>query len=177
MVSAEDAVEILDLLSINKIPIWLTGGWGIDALLGNETRTHNDLDVILKLDDVAKMCSVMSGQGFGLKEYWSENLFVQNTEGNEVSTAFALKDSRGREFDAHALYIDRQGNGIPAWEEAKDFIFKAEDFKGVGTIIGRVVRCITSECQVYCHTGYELPEYQKKDLDLLRGKFGLQYFD
>ena len=33
MVRAEDVISIYQSLSANKIQVWLTGGWGIDALL------------------------------------------------------------------------------------------------------------------------------------------------
>ena len=44
MVSAEDVVEIYKRLMKNGIQVWLTGGWGIDALLGERIRLHKDLD-------------------------------------------------------------------------------------------------------------------------------------
>ena len=40
MVRAEDVVSIYRSLSANNIQVWLTGGWGIDALLGEQTRPH-----------------------------------------------------------------------------------------------------------------------------------------
>jgi lincosamide nucleotidyltransferase A/C/D/E len=30
------------------IPIWLDGGWGVDALLGEQTRPHDDLDIVVE---------------------------------------------------------------------------------------------------------------------------------
>jgi len=38
MVTEKDAVEILSCAEGNGIPVWLDGGWGVDALLGEETR-------------------------------------------------------------------------------------------------------------------------------------------
>ncbi len=55
MVSAEDVIHIYQYLQINGIPVWLSGGWGIDALLGEQTRLHKDLDVIMLLDDVVRL--------------------------------------------------------------------------------------------------------------------------
>ncbi len=64
MVSAEDAVRILKLISTNSIPVWLTGGWGIDALLGRQTRPHKDLDLVMLLDDVLPLRQLLADHGY-----------------------------------------------------------------------------------------------------------------
>jgi len=165
------------MLSVNGIQIWLTGGWGIDALLGRQTRPHKDLDVVMLLDDVAHMRQLLGSHGYELKELWSENLWTNDTHGNETATAFVLQDSTGREFDAHAMTMDDQGNGIPAWDEAEDFMFSKRDLAGLGTIAGSAVQCITPECQMLCHMGYELTAKDWNDLDRLHEKFGVAYPD
>ena len=55
MVRAEDVISIYQNLSANGIQVWLTGGWGIDALLQEQTRPHKDLDLIILVDDVVRM--------------------------------------------------------------------------------------------------------------------------
>jgi hypothetical protein len=37
-------VELLRLFENAKIAVWLDGGWGVDALLQTQTRTHKDVD-------------------------------------------------------------------------------------------------------------------------------------
>ena len=175
MVSAEDVLFIYRRLSNNGIQIWLTGGWGIDALLGEQTRPHKDLDAILLLDDMARMCEIMGRDGYGLKELWSENRWVIDGHGIKTATAFVLRDTEEHEFDAHAIRLDDQGNGVPAWRQAEGFIFKRQDLAGEGMIAGVPVKCITPEMQISCHMGYELPEKQWHDLKLLHEKFGVEY--
>ncbi len=174
MVTAKDAIKIYKKLTTNGIKVWLTGGWGIDALLGKQTRSHKDLDVIMLLDDVVRMRELLRSEGYVKEELWSENQLATDTNGNETATAFVLIDREGREFDVHAMTIDDQGNGIPAWKEAKDFIFKRKDLVGVGMIAGVAVQCITAESQITCHTGYELSEKQRNDIELLREKYGME---
>lgn len=42
-----DALSELALLfSSHGIEFWLRGGWGLDFLLGRETRPHRDVDVV-----------------------------------------------------------------------------------------------------------------------------------
>jgi lincosamide nucleotidyltransferase A/C/D/E len=177
MVRAEDVISIYKRLTTNDIQIWLTGGWGIDALLGEQTRPHKDIDVIALLDDVVRMCEILGRDGYSLKELWSENCWAIDAHEIKVASAFVLQDSEGREFDAHAMRLDDRGNGIPAWEEAEGFIFKKQDLAGVGVIAGFTVQCITPEKQMLCHTGYDLPDKQLRDLELLHEKFGVEYPD
>jgi hypothetical protein len=51
--------------------------------------------------------------------------------------------------------------------------FSAEDLSGEGTIAGVPVRCLSAEMH-RGHTGYELPEPQIPDLELLRERFGAE---
>jgi lincosamide nucleotidyltransferase A/C/D/E len=100
-----------------------------------------------------------------------------DSNGNETDTAFVMIDPEGREFDAHAMTIDEQGNGIPAWDEDESFIFTKEDLSGEGKVLGYIVQCITPESQIICHSGYEIPEKQISDFELLNEKFGVGYPD
>lgn len=175
MVSAKDAKDLYRRLSDKGIQIWLTGGWGIDALLGKETRPHKDLDAVLLLDDMVRMNEILSTAGYVLKDLWSENRWTIDSQGNRTATVFVLQDGEGHEFDAHAISLDNQGNGVPAWEEVEEFLFTKAGLAGNGMIAGFPVRCITPEMQVYCHIGYELPEKQLRDLELLHQKFGVEY--
>ncbi len=172
MVRAEDVINIYQLLLANGIQAWLTGGWGIDALLGEQTRPHKDLDVILLLDDVVRMRELLDGDGYHLKELWSENRWAVDAHGVETATAFVLQDAEGRELDVHAMRLDDLGNGIPAWEADEGFVFKKQDLAGEGRVDGFAVQCITPQMQVLCHTGYELPEPHLRDLERLQEKFG-----
>ena len=176
MVRAEDVVSIYQRLLDSGIQVWLTGGWGIDALLGEQTRPHKDLDVIMLLDDVFRMCELLGRDGYDLKELWSENRGVVDAHGVEIATALVLQDSEGRELDIHAMRLDDRGNGVPAWE-AEGFVFKRQDLAGQGMIAGFAVQCLSPEMQVLCHTGYELPDKQLRDLELLHKKFGVEYPD
>ncbi len=171
MVSAQDVISIYRRLSDSGIQIWLTGGWGIDALLGEQTRQHKDVDAILLLDDIVRVSEILGQDGFSLKELWSENVWAFDGKGKKIATAFVLQDPNGREFDAHAIRFDDEGDGIPAWAEAEGFIFKKDDLAGKGMIAGFPVDCISPEMQLFCHKGYKLPDKQLRDLELLQEKF------
>ena len=80
----------------------------------------------------------------------------------------------GREVDAHALRLDDRGNGMPAWVDDEGLLFTKEDLAGEGMIAGFAVRCLSPAMQVLCHTGYNLPNVQLRDLDLLHERFGVE---
>lgn len=45
--SKESFLMIIDLLNELNIQYWIEGGWGIDALIGRQTRLHRDIDLDL----------------------------------------------------------------------------------------------------------------------------------
>jgi lincosamide nucleotidyltransferase A/C/D/E len=175
MVSAQDAIRIYQLLVAHGIRVWVCGGWGIDALLGEQTRPHKDLDVILLLDDAVSMRELLSKHGFSLAYLWPENRWAKDAQGIKTATAFVLQDSQAGEIDAHALVLDEQGNGIPAWEGAGELVFTRLDFAYQGSIAGQAIQCLSPETQILCHLGYELPEQQRADMELLESKFKIAY--
>ena len=56
--TATAVLEFLDLLEASSIDVCLDGGWGVDALLGEQTREHGDLDVILNVEDLPRLAAV-----------------------------------------------------------------------------------------------------------------------
>ena len=177
MVSAEEVIRINRCLAEHGIQTWLMGGWGIDALLGEQTRPHKDLDVVMLLDDVIRTNAILEGLGYTFAYLWPENRPAIDRQGIETATAYVLQDTDGREIDIHAFVFDEQGNGIPAWADAVDFIFKIEDLAGKGVIAGFAVQCLTPEMQVRCHLGYEVPEKQRHDLARLQATYGVELPD
>jgi len=173
MVSAQDAVRIIERLSAAGIGVWICGGWGIDALLGRGTRPHKDLDILLLLDDIVRARALLECDGYSLKELWSENLRMADSRSAETDTGFVLEDEAGRQIDLHAIRLDADGGASPAYD-GEGMTFSAEDLSGEGTIAGISVRCLSVEMQFRGHTGYELPERQIPDLVLLRERFGVE---
>ena len=177
MVRVEDVISICQSMTANNMQVWLTGGWGIDALLQEHTRPHKDLDLIMLVDDIARMQDLLKRDGYCLNQFWSENRWVIDSDGNEIPTGFVLQDSEGCEVDVHAMRLDDRGNGVPAWANDEGLVFKREDLAGEGVIGKFTVRCLSPEMQMSCHTGYDLPDEQLRDLELLRERFGVEYLN
>lgn len=171
MFTSEDVIRFYALLESNGISVWIVGGWGIDALLGEHTRPHKDLDLLVRLDDVARLRETLSREGFTLKLLWEENQSVADGSGRMVETGFVLREPGGLEIDIHALQEGEDGTYLPAWVDDPPRVFSAADLGGVGVIGGVAVRCASAQLQLQSHTGYTLPEYQVEDLRRMREKF------
>ena len=64
--SEADVVEVLGWLGEREVAVWLGGGWGVEALVGEQTRDHKDLDLIVRDDHVSRMSGVLIEHGFRL---------------------------------------------------------------------------------------------------------------
>jgi lincosamide nucleotidyltransferase A/C/D/E len=155
--TAVDVIEIVKLLEKNGITIIIDGGWGVDALLGEQTRNHEDLDVAVLHKDVPLIRSLLEARGY------------QNIPRDDTwECNFVLGDDQGHLFDLHSCTFDAAGNNVFGVEYLKD------SWEGTGTINGYPVRCITPEWMVKFHAGYELDENDYHDVKLLCQRYALE---
>ena len=181
--TSDAAAELYLLLADQGVRLWVDGGWGVDALLGEQTRPHKDLDLFVRLEDLATMIRVLIPPGFTLAYTWEENqwarypvpvrLIASESTDSDVATAFVLKDVLGREIDVHVLAFDESGNGVPAWKTG--LLFPASAFTGRGAIAGTPVHCLSAQMQMRTHTGYPLQDKDICDLRRLHERFGVDY--
>lgn len=184
-VKAERVVDLYSGLIARGVQLWVGGGWGIDALVGRQTRPHKDIDALVAFEDLPVLTRFLGGRGFSLKLIWPENRWEPCTErlalvgrdhpAVEVATAFVLEDGSGCELDFHVARFDRHGHGTPAWDSDDDF--PPEALAGMGKVDGTSVRCLSAEMQMRTHTGYVLKESDVHDLRLLHDRFGIDYPD
>ena len=179
----EAAAELYALLAGRGVGLWVNGGWGVDALLGQQTRPHKDLDIFVRLEDLAIMIRALIPIGFTLAYTWEENhwirypvpipLIARESAEGDVATAFVLKDALGREIDVHVLAFDESGNGVPAWKT--ELLFPPSAFTGRGVIADTSVHCLSAQMQMQTHTGYPLQDKDICDLRRLHERFGVDY--
>ena len=74
--SASAVLEVVDWLHQSSIRVWLDGGWGVDALLGRETRAHLDVDIVITIGDVTTLLEVCDQKGFAVREGSPPHAFV-----------------------------------------------------------------------------------------------------
>src|SRR5262245_15745990 len=151
-VNLHQVIEIYQLLQEAGIETWLQGGWGIDALLGQQTREHKDLDLLITIDDVPRLVRRLQSDGFVLKYTWEENRWVVQ-DGERVPTAFVLGHDDGRELDFHAVRVSGDNVVLPAW--STELAFSPPDLGGIGLLEGVLVHCYSAEMQLRVHAGYD----------------------
>lgn len=141
--------------------IWVDGGWGVDALLREQTRPHNDLDIVMRHTDLDAFNQAVQGSGFRTLRVDSPHNFV-------------VIDDKGHEVDVHLVdltstRIDDRGievygpNGQP---------YEVGSLDGTGMILGREVACTAAEFQYEWHLGWELWNKQILDVIAMHERFG-----
>lgn len=153
-----DVLAFLDLTDELGIVAWLNGGWGVDALLGEQTRRHEDLDLFLRAHDAPLLVQHLVLRGF-----------APVPRDDTTPWNFVYGDAHGREVDFHLFERDPDGSVRYGTGE----VFPAEVLDGYGTIGGRAVRCIAAAWEVRWHTGYPVDEDDWHDVRLLCARFDL----
>ena len=164
--SQEQVLELTGVFAARSVDHWLVGGWGVDALLGVQTRPHKDLDLLIRLEDVAKTIRLLEARGFNFAYAWPESRWLEGVKPRP--TAFVMTHPDGRELDFHAIRFDADGTPHPQWRT--DWDLTAVDLTG-GSIGGVDVRCTTADRQLRDHATYEMPPDHARDMELLRKAF------
>jgi lincosamide nucleotidyltransferase A/C/D/E len=156
-----DVVDFYRVASNVGVEIWIDGGWGVDALLDDQTRPHSDLDIAIQEKDIPMLRQLLEARGYS--EIKLEIARPWN---------FVLGDENGREIDIHVIVFDEKGNGIYGPRENGE-MYPAASLTGTGQIEGHTVRCISPEWMVKFHSGYELKDKDFRDVSALCKKFGI----
>lgn len=155
--TAEDVIAFVQLLARHRIEVFLDGGWAVDALLGEQTRPHNDLDIALQHKDVPQVRALLEARGY--KEVPRDDSWECN---------FVLGDDEGHEVDFHSYTFDEADNHIFGVK------YPFDSLTGRGAIKGIPVKCISPEWMVKFHTGYKLDENDYHDVKALCERFEIE---
>ncbi|MFI6620570.1 nucleotidyltransferase domain-containing protein [Streptomyces sp. NPDC050528] len=158
--TADDVLFVLALLQRAEADVWVGGGWGIDALIGEQSRDHRDLDLMHRQDQEAAVLTALSEAGFVESLNWRPIRFV-------------VKAPDDREIDLHPLVFSEDGSAAQASPDPqRPFAYPSSCFV-TGTIQGTPVPCLSAEQQVHFHQGYEPTERDRQDMARLRRVFGI----
>jgi lincosamide nucleotidyltransferase A/C/D/E len=145
-----EVFRVLDALAEAGVAAWLEGGWGVDALVGLQTRAHRDVDVDIDVVQEAVALAALRELGYQVETDWRPN---------RVELAAA-----GRGWvDLHPLLFDSDGNARQPGLNGEFHDFPKSYFV-TGQLVGRAVPCFSREAQRYFHTGYDLRSIDTHDL-------------
>src|SRR3712207_927602 len=65
--SAEEVARVLAGLEAASCSAWIEGGWGVDALVGRQTRQHRDLDLDIDADHEARVLAALTDLGYAIE--------------------------------------------------------------------------------------------------------------
>ncbi len=143
--SGDVVVQLMQLFDQNGIDVVVDGGWGVDALLGEQTRSHQDVDIAVQHKEVPKLRALLQARGY--KE-------VSRNDSWECN--FVMGDDKGREVDVHSYTYDAHGKLVFGVE------YPFGSLTGTGSIHGYPVKCI-----------YELDGNDYRDVSALCERFGI----
>jgi lincosamide nucleotidyltransferase A/C/D/E len=152
-VLVSDVFAALDSLEQLGVRYWVGGGWGVDALVGRQTRDHRDLDVAVDADQLDLAMTALHGLGYKVETDW-------------LPVRVELAAAQGW-VDLHPVEFDATGHGLQAGPDGTTFAYPVEALQS-GVLNGRPIPCLSVERQLVFHTGYDPRPQDLHDLDLLR---------
>jgi lincosamide nucleotidyltransferase A/C/D/E len=164
--TAESAVRLLGVLHDRGVDPCVGGGWAVDALLGEQTREHSDLDLWVSATDVEPLFAGLAAARVDRVFPWP----------GDRPWNFVLHDGGELRVDLH-LY-EPLGDGswhygsLLSGERLPD-----DALQGGGSIAGTPVRCDAAPWSVRWHTGYPLRPVDRHDVPLLCERFGIDLPD
>jgi lincosamide nucleotidyltransferase A/C/D/E len=126
--SARDVLAFLERADELGVGVWIAGSWAADALLGEQTRWHDDLDVAVEARDAATLVADLKRAGF-----------EPAPEAGTTPWHRPFLDAHGRAVDLHLIEFTADGSVCFGPEHT----LPPDSLGGHGTIAGRPVRCLT----------------------------------
>ncbi len=148
----DEVFRVLDALDEAHVEWWVLGGWGVDALVGHQTREHRDLDLAVDIEqwDAAMAASV--GLGYSAEtDWWPVRVELASPDGW---------------IDLHPVRFDEAGDGVQAGLDGATYAYPRQHLT-VGSLGDREVACVTAAWQVRVHHGYDRRPQDLHDLALL----------
>ena len=159
---AQEAATFYREVQALGVDLWIDGGWGVDALLGRQTRPHADLDIVLEAKDCDAVVQILLEKGY--KDVPRDDRRPCN---------FVLGNDQGKEIDFHIVVFDAEGNGLYGPPGDLEGLYPADAFQGRGQIGGVAVKCMSPEYQLENHCGYAIRAKDVHDVMALAKAFRL----
>ncbi len=151
--TSDAVLRLVGYLTSRSIDLWIGGGWGVDALVGSQSRDHQDLDVSIRAEDEPKVIQLLTEQGFAIVTDWRP-------------TRVALVHPDFGEVDVHPIHFEADGSAWLPGMDGDRFVYPATAFT-TGRIDDAAVPCISADLQLSFHLGYEPGTKDRADMTTL----------
>ena len=149
----EDVLAVTSALRGAGIAHWVGGGWGVDALVGRQTRAHRDLDLAVDASRLDAAVALLATLGYHPETDW-------------LPVRLELAADGERWVDLHPVVFDGEGNGRQEGLGGTYFAYPATDLV-VGRIDEHPLPCLSAARQQVFHSGYAPRPVDVHDLALL----------
>jgi lincosamide nucleotidyltransferase A/C/D/E len=154
-----DVRAVMAVLARAGIDAWVAGGWAVDAVLGEATRSHRDLDLAVRSVHLDAAIAVLTRMGY------APSLDLRPVR-------LVMEAAGGRSVDLHPVGFDQAGFGRQRGSSGRVYDYPPDGF-AFGTIGGDRVPCLSAELLVQFHLGYEPQDHDRHDMALLRDRLGV----
>ncbi|MFG1943003.1 nucleotidyltransferase domain-containing protein [Nonomuraea sp. NPDC048826] len=152
--NADEVLAVHGGLAAEGVPVWIDGGWCVDALLGRQTREHADLDLAVGREHAERLDDVLARLGY-------RPLSRQDT----TDWNYVVAGSGGT-VDVHVFAFDDQG------AHTYGIAYPRDSLTGTGVIAGQEVRCIAAEHMFRFKTAYPPQAKDLQDVHALGERYG-----
>jgi lincosamide nucleotidyltransferase A/C/D/E len=142
-----------------KLSFWVDGGWGVDALLGEQTRPHSDLDLAVERNDLAAFRQLLGSIGYARAD-----------RPGDPDWNWVLQHSYGQSVDLHGFVIDQLGNAILG-DPANGNMYPAGALDGIGMLGGMLLRCVAAPFVLNFRNSFPPREVDHHDVAALCSRF------
>jgi lincosamide nucleotidyltransferase A/C/D/E len=151
--SPAEAAALVEVLEAVSPVVWVGGGWGVDALVGRQTRAHGDIDVVVAAPALPAVLERLTALGFVPTEDW-------------LPIRIEVAHPDGRRVDLHPVTFAPDGSGTQPGLNGTVFEYPA-GCSTTGQIAGRTVDCLTAAQQLTFRRGFAWREVDHHDVALL----------
>lgn len=149
---ADEVVTIVEWLEAANVTYQINGGWGVDGLVGRQTRRHRDLDLIIDEEEVPDFLDWLADRGYRAVEDW-------------LPVRIELASPAGR-VDVHPMRIDATGDGVQQGLDHQVYVHAAAE-RTRGRVGGRTVVVANADRARELRAGYQIRDVDRHDLNQL----------
>jgi len=153
IVTQDDLLKVIKIMDASDIRYWLDGGWGVDVLAGKQSREHRDVDIDFDATHTKKLLELLKYHGYEI-------------ETDQAPARIELYSEQLGYIDVHPFVLNDDGTSKQADLAGGWYEFEA-DYFGNAIFENKNIPCISVKGQKIFHSGYELREVDKHDIEII----------